>query len=208
MTAHVRCAETHPALDVGGGRVIYGGSCAHPTVTDAWVYVGFDLLMKQTDRSFPWVEGEEFLYRIVDQGIPQNKETFKELIQYLSERLDDNAKIHIGCIGGHGRTGMVLAALVAYRKVSADPIKYVREHYCDKAVESKAQVEFLVDHWGCKPAAPSKAKAWSSGSAPQAPQGNMGKVYNLTKKADKVDSGLPIRSVESCIWSVKVKEKV
>jgi hypothetical protein len=29
-----------------------------------------------------------------------------------------------------------------------DPIVYVREHYCEKAVETAEQVAFLVEHFG------------------------------------------------------------
>ncbi|MCK5640964.1 MAG: hypothetical protein KAJ19_09215, partial [Gammaproteobacteria bacterium] len=55
---------------------------------------------------------------------------------------------HIGCIGGHGRTGLVLAALAAYTKTAPkNAIQWVRKHHCDSAVESTSQVNFLVKHY-------------------------------------------------------------
>ena len=55
------------------------------------------------------------------------------------------------CIGGHGRTGTVLTALMVasgYNKiVEGNPIKWLRENYCHKAVESKRQTDYLSSLW-------------------------------------------------------------
>jgi hypothetical protein len=82
---------------------------------------------------------------------------FKKLIAWLDEQLSSGLKVHVGCVGGHGRTGTVLSALVAARiargveiAVDGDVIGYVRTNYCKKAVETAAQVEFLVQHYGVK----------------------------------------------------------
>jgi hypothetical protein len=58
---------------------------------------------------------------------------------------------------------MLLAALVAHRKLDQDPIAYVRKHYCEKAVESQQQVDYLVKEWGCVAAKP-RHRAWEGGS--------------------------------------------
>ena len=68
----------------------------------------------------------------------------------------DNKRVHVGCIGGHGRTGLVLSALVAQMTGMPDPISYVRKHYCTKAVESTEQVTFLTKHFGAAKVEPSK----------------------------------------------------
>lgn len=149
------CYETHPALSVAGFEV-YGGSCSRPVVQDADVYVGFDMSARRTQAQYPWSGKSEFLFYIPDMGVPSNVEDFKALIQWLSVQLAANKKVHLGCIGGHGRTGTVLAALYASMAGGKDAISYVREHYCKRAVESKAQVDFLVTHFGVNPEPPAK----------------------------------------------------
>jgi protein-tyrosine phosphatase len=97
------------------------------------------------------------LFLIPDGKAPETADDirgFKDLVAWVSQQLDAGRKVHAGCIAGHGRTGTFLAALVATRKVSDDPIAYVRKHYCPCAVETTVQVKFLVKHFGCKPATP------------------------------------------------------
>jgi protein-tyrosine phosphatase len=147
-TDHRQCPGKHPPLAVGNNAVIYGGSCRHPAV-DADIYVGFEHGMKTNAQSW--------LFPIRDFRAPETPadiEGFKDLVAWVSQQLDAGRKVHAGCIAGHGRTGTFLAALVATRKVSDDPIAYVRENYCPCAVETPAQVKFLVEHFGCKPATP------------------------------------------------------
>lgn len=165
-TAYPRCYESHPPLEVGDYQ-IFGGSCIAPAVEDADVYIGFDNGMTYTQRAFPWVEGVEFLYHIQDMGVPQNVQTFKKLVEWVAVQLTANKKVHVGCIGGHGRTGMFLAALVKHVTGREDAIRYVRENYCKKAVESHAQVQFLQQHFGILPVEPTKGgQMW----APPAPR--------------------------------------
>ena len=155
-----RCYEDHPPLKIGE-YVIYGGSCSSPIVTNADVYVGFDHSMSFTERRFPWAEGDEFLYPIQDMGVPSNIDTFKALIDWLSVQLIAKKIVHIGCIGGHGRTGLVLAALVTKMTGEVDSITYVRKNYCEKAVESTAQVRFLNQHFGIKEVSAYKSQGHS-----------------------------------------------
>ena len=55
------------------------------------------------------------------------------------------------CIGGHGRTGTFFAALVAHMMPEVkDPIAYVRENYCNEAVETEEQIAFLIEHFGVR----------------------------------------------------------
>lgn len=151
-----RCYHTHPALPLKDGLVIYGGSCSHPAVSDADVYVGFDYSQGHNNRAYPWTEGVWFNFPITDMKAPADYEAFSQLIDWLILQLSANKKVHLGCIGGHGRTGTVMAALVARFLGEADAIAYVRKHYCQKAVESKAQIDFLIKHFGVLPAETSK----------------------------------------------------
>jgi hypothetical protein len=220
-----RCYEGHKPLDVGGGKLVVGGSCCSPKDDTCDVYVGFDMGMKLTPRSYPWNPGTEILMSISDGHAPKDPAEFKKLIAWTSDQLEFGLKVHCGCIGGHGRTGMFLAALVAHRRGILevlgqpvpegfdDPIAYVRKNYCEKAVETDKQVDFLVKDWGCKTAKPSRDwgsnksswgkgqgtffdGSWSKGS---------GKYHQdmSSKKKYEIDSGSAQRG-KHCVWVDKV----
>ncbi|MEY9560454.1 protein-tyrosine phosphatase family protein [Sinorhizobium fredii] len=153
-----RCFAGHPALKLPGSELlIYGGSCLTPAVKDADIYIGFDAGMRFTERHWPWKKGSELLFKVPDMGVPEKPEEYKKLLAWTRKQLDDGKKVHCGCIGGHGRTGMFLAALVASFG-EKDAVSYVREHYCHKSVESRIQIQFLCDHFGVKKVGGSKEK--------------------------------------------------
>lgn len=158
-----RCYETHKPLPIGE-FLIYGGSCSSPMVSNADIYVGFDMSMRHTEKQWPWEPGESLLYPIPDMGVPKNVEEFKKLIAWLAVQLTAHKLIHIGCIGGHGRTGTVMAALVTHMTGEKDSITYVRKHYCEKAVESATQVRYLHEHFGIKEVPGAKEYAGGHGS--------------------------------------------
>lgn len=55
------------------------------------------------------------------------------------------AKIIVNCMGGHGRTGTALSALLICNGGYswADAVNYVRLHHCTNAVESNSQIDYL-----------------------------------------------------------------
>jgi hypothetical protein len=152
-----RCFETHPALKVGDHEV-FGGSCIDPIVKDADIYIGFDSGMRLTSASYPWnAKRTEVLFYIADGTAPNQPEEFKKMVAWAADQIRAGKKLHAGCIGGHGRTGTFLAALVKHMMGTEDAITYVRENYCHKAVESTEQVNFLHEHYGIKKIGGSKA---------------------------------------------------
>lgn len=156
-----RCYEGHKPLIMPGTQLkIYGGSCASPKVTDADVYIGFDNSMKFSTKHFPWNNGHEILYPVQDMGVPKAIGEYKKLVDWTKEQLFAGKSVHAGCIGGHGRTGMFLAALVSMFG-EKDAINYVRKNYCPKAVESMEQIKFLQKEFGItiKEVAGSKSKS-------------------------------------------------
>ena len=160
-----KCYESHPALKLPGTElVIYGGSCCDPIVKDADVYIGFDVGMRFTERHWPWKKGNEVLFKITDMCAPSKPDEFKKLVDWTLKQLEAGRKVHCGCIGGHGRTGTFLAALVSVMG-EKDAIAYVRKHYCHKTVESSAQIDFLVKHFGVKPAKATRAYTSESSSS-------------------------------------------
>lgn len=152
------CYHSHPALAVGKFQV-FGGSCSSPQVNDADIFIGFDSNMT-FKQSFPWDENriEQVFFKITDGSAPKSPEEFKKLVKWSAEQVAAGKKLHAGCIGGHGRTGLFLAALVTVMTGEKDSIVYVRDNYCHKAVESATQVGFLVKHFGIKKAGGSKAE--------------------------------------------------
>lgn len=160
------CYETHPTLSIGGGTVL-GGNCGSPMVRDFDIYIGLDShsYRKQERIIYPWskktdsnLPAHDFMFPIQDMDPPKDVVNFTKMIDWLAAQLKLGKKVHIGCIGGHGRTGTVLAALVAQINKEADAISWVRENYCKKAVESKAQIAFLVTNYNVATAKPAKGE--------------------------------------------------
>jgi hypothetical protein len=55
--------------------------------------------------------------------------------------------IAVACMGGHGRTGTALCALLLAHDKNKDPeeaVTMIREHHCDRAVESASQFAYLA----------------------------------------------------------------
>lgn len=153
----------HQVLYFGGGE-IQGGSCIHPQPRmsrDVDVYVGLDRGMRIQGYHWPWVRGSvvEVLFPVTDMRAPAPSQVlaYKEMVEYLCNCLQEGACVHVGCIGGHGRTGTLLAA-IAHTFGEHDAIAYVRSEHCRKAVETQEQVDFLVDWLGCPAADPWKRR--------------------------------------------------
>lgn len=186
-----RCYESHPALKIGE-HFVYGGSCSSPVIDDADIYVGLDYSMKDHEQRLPWVEGHAIHYRITDMKAPDNPAEFKQLIEWLAARIESGDKVHIGCIGGHGRTGTVLAALVAVMQSDEpDPVEYVRSNYCKKAVESQVQFDFLAKHFGVKTECKPSKGGWTQKGGSKVVSMSRGEVYPVQAKF--------------CLWGDEIK---
>lgn len=159
------CWASHKPLKLvsstGKEYEILGGCCTqnNSAKESADIVVGLDWGMEFTPRSYPWHPEHriEMLYKITDMTAPKDPESFKQLILWLKNQITRGKKVFIGCIGGHGRTGTVLSALVSEFMHKEDAITYVRENYCSKAVETSSQIEFLHKHFGIKKVPGSKA---------------------------------------------------
>lgn len=154
---YMKCADSHPPLKIGEYK-IWGGSCVTPAhhLGEFDIYVGFDRSMGYNYRHYPWNSGESFLFYIQDMSVPKSPAEFKMLVNWLEVQLKLNKRIHLGCLGGHGRTGLVLSALVKQMLGIEDAITYVREGYCKKAVETVGQIDWLNEHYGIKKVAGTK----------------------------------------------------
>ena len=197
-----RCFETHPPYEVAPGIKIYGGYCGNPIVTNADVYIGFDGCMK-IDTPFPWNDTKEtavqVFFRITDRQPPSNLTEFKKMIAWTAEQLKAGKLIHAGCIGGHGRTGLFLAALHKHMTGDEDAITHVRTNYCKKAVESTSQVNWLHDHFGIKKVEGSKASHYSGSGYSKNSLGLVGGSKGGSY-SNMTSTGLP-QNPEVSIWA-------
>jgi hypothetical protein len=69
------------------------------------------------------------------------------LLAFIHMELQNGETVEFGCIGGHGRTGSLAAAVLIglYDMDAKDAIAYVRKHHCKKAVESVSQEKMLYE---------------------------------------------------------------
>ena len=140
---HCYSYHSHPKLKLGGG-VVSGGSCLNPP-PDCDIYVSLDHGVGITDIDYPWkkLNSQHVRFFIDDFSIPKDPDNFKEMIYWLKDQLSAGKRIHVGCLGGHGRTGMVLSALVCVVNQDKNAIQTVRNKYCSSAVETSQQEKFL-----------------------------------------------------------------
>lgn len=153
-----RCHSYHKPLQFGDG-VLLGGACGSPR-SGYDIYIGFDGGMQFNHSAYPWETDDdaviEFQYRITDMCAPKSPKVFIKMVDWIVEQLHAGKRIHMGCIGGHGRTGLVIAAVKKVWDGEEDAIAWTRKNHCKKSVESESQVGFLVKHFGCKAAKPTK----------------------------------------------------
>lgn len=87
-----------------------------------------------------------------DYGVPRlGKGDWEILVKELRAEVKrlEVKKILVCCVGGHGRTGTALAILAGLMgAVKDDPVKFIRENYCKKAVESNAQLKYVEEVTG------------------------------------------------------------
>lgn len=92
----------------------------------------------------------------------------------------DGQRVEVGCIGGHGRTGMMLAIMAVLTMENPDgdeAVHYVRDHYCHHAVESETQIWYVRgiaaerkgEPWPPKPKPKPKTFTYTK-SSPSSPQ--------------------------------------
>jgi len=145
---HVSCWTTHPVYKIGEYEIT-GGSCTS-SYPDVDVFIALDSSGKKGKRSYPWNDGVDIYFKIADMGVPKSLEDFKKLLSYTAKAMKAGKKVFVGCIGGHGRTGLFLAALTKVMIGDEDATTTVRENYCHKAVESTEQIKWLKKHFGIK----------------------------------------------------------
>lgn len=123
-----------------------------PPVPDAGVYLYPDWGKKlspfmscgmATPTKGPW----PFIVAAWPDMSVMSAEDEGKLVDTTEKLVRQGKKVEIACMGGHGRTGTLLAMLkvrIGGMKANA-AIKAVREEYCEKVVESVSQIEAVYD---------------------------------------------------------------
>jgi hypothetical protein len=161
-----RCYESHGELLMGKG-VVVGASCLNPR-KGYDIYVGLDYGMSRAPV-FPWSPPSkevEVYFPITDRSVPKKQMVgqFKLMVDWLAAELEKGKSVHIGCIGGHGRTGLLLAALRRVIHGDSDAGSWVRAKHCKEAIETDEQVQFLKREFGIKPVPVHKEYSYTAGA--------------------------------------------
>lgn len=102
-----------------------------------------------------------------DMGVPKLGLAEWTLIAKAIART--NRPLFIACMGGHGRTGTALAilgCLLGAIPKGTDPVDAVRKLYCDKAVETLGQCQYIAKLTGYEVTAkPSSGGGFSGGTS-------------------------------------------
>jgi hypothetical protein len=85
-----------------------------------------------------------------DFGLPYNQHLAYDQIYDAFERALEGQIVEVGCIGGHGRTGTILACMATLDGMQPEEaIDHIRSTYCQMAIESTSQ-EFYVEWFHAK----------------------------------------------------------
>lgn len=148
MNMNTDCYEGHQPFYITDTLYVTGGSCLTPP-EDAEVVVGLDHSFRPEQLSESMgIDPENFIsYIIPDFYAPTDVYSFSQMIDAVIAHIESGKRVHIGCLGGHGRTGMVMSAIYTRMTGDRDGINYVRSHYCPYAVETQEQIDFLVNNF-------------------------------------------------------------
>ena len=81
-----------------------------------------------------------------DFGLPRAPESAAQTIGAAFECARNGERVEVGCLGGLGRTGTVLACMATLAGVPAeDAVAWVRSRYHEGAVETAEQAAWV--HW-------------------------------------------------------------
>jgi hypothetical protein len=84
-----------------------------------------------------------------DFGVPLDTHRVVGALRDVRELARSGKRVEVGCLGGHGRTGTALACLaVLAGHPAATAVAWVRANYCDRAIETTEQEEFVAEFGG------------------------------------------------------------
>lgn len=131
-------AEEPGVLELPSGRRIRGRSLRREIVgerPDFGVYIG---------RHAAAVEWDHTVLEWPDFRLPRDRNAFAAAVETAWERAGSE-RVEVACTGGRGRTGVTLACIAIVDGVDpAEAVRFVRENYDPRAVETPWQKAFVV----------------------------------------------------------------
>lgn len=92
----------------------------------------------------PWWRNEHIDWK--DYGMPTDYDVAFEQISDAYEKAKRGLIVEIGCIGGHGRTGTILACMAVLDGMQPnEAVKHIESKYCHLVIETNDQEWFV--HW-------------------------------------------------------------
>jgi hypothetical protein len=80
-----------------------------------------------------------------DYGVPSDPDDVVRAVAWILDLLAEGKRVETGCMGGHGRTGTILACILAAQGVKpGTAIKRVRDDYCEEALEGPKQCDLVA----------------------------------------------------------------
>lgn len=143
---YVKCNHKHHEVKLRDGTKIYCSSIydESPIDPDFGLYADHIWNPSWRNEFIAWPDG----------GLPTNKPLALVQIKEAYQLAETGKMVEIGCIGGHGRTGTILALmylLSAEGDVSSEEaINFVRKAYCSNAIETYVQewyVKYASSTW-------------------------------------------------------------
>ena len=137
----VVCQHTEQAVTFPDGtRVLASGWLARGA--DTW-RPDFGMYL---DAAWAPVDWPHIFLDWPDFGVPVSTDVAVEAIRQAFERARRGEAVEVACVGGHGRTGTVLACMAVLAGVPvADAVAWVRAAYCQRAVQEPAQ-QYWLEH--------------------------------------------------------------
>ncbi|WP_166463065.1 GNAT family N-acetyltransferase [Amycolatopsis acidicola] len=127
-------------LRLPSGRLVRGRGLRRPLPKGPRPEFALYLLKREP----PPVEWESRWVRWPDFGLPSDRAAASDAFREALSRAETQ-RVEIACLGGRGRTGTALACLTVLDGVpGAEAVRYVRERYAARAVETVWQRRFVA----------------------------------------------------------------
>ena len=173
---YYKCRHSHFPVYFEDGVVVHASSHVdrenEDEAPDWGLYL--DSIWRPTSMA-GFIEWEDF-------GLPTNWQVAARMIVDAYRRAMADYWVEVSCIGGHGRTGTVLACMaVLSGKTPDEAIQYVRGSYCKKAIETDEQ-EWYVSYFNAYVNGGSSAKF--PGKKGKNASKNVGRQFVFSKGID------------------------
>ena len=161
----VPCGHNRDKFQLRNGEVIYLSSRSgslkkedRPDITmgcyldDTWMKarVMFTSDFRPDNNFSQLFKENDYPYIIVnwsDMGVVPLTD-FSEIVAWCMTQIKHGEKLDIACVGGHGRTGTLLAGILLLQNYTADEaIDKVRKEHCNRAIETVAQEQLIKQYY-------------------------------------------------------------